>query len=317
MSNSGDSNTRKGDGVAGIVNQDSQVLLSLPQTRMVNWRRWLRSSARFMRNKPLGGLGLLLMVFFLFVAVTSPILATHDPTYTYAKDRLLPPSGEHWLGTDFLGRDMFSRIVLGSRISIYIGLASMLGAAVAGAVLGVTSAFIGGKYDLTVQRFVDALTAFPSLLLAMALLAAFGHSHVNVMLALVIVFSPRVTRVVRSTSLSIKQMPYVEAATAIGATDNRIMFRHVLPNTFAPLIIIASGLIGSAILIEASLSFLGIGTPGALSWGGLLSGQAMRFFTTSPWIVLFPGLSLTLLVFAVNVFGDALRDVLDPRLRGR
>ena len=303
--------------MAGIVNQDSQVLLSLPQTRIVNWGLWLRSGARFMRNKPLGGLGLLLMVFFLFVAVTSPILATHDPTYTYAKDRLLPPSWEHWLGTDFLGRDMFSRIVLGSRISIYIGLASMLGAAVAGAVLGVTSAFIGGKYDLTVQRFVDALTAFPSLLLAMALLAAFGHSHVNVMLALVIVFSPRVTRVVRSTSLSIKQMPYVEAATAIGATDNRIMFRHVLPNTFAPLIIIASGLIGSAILIEASLSFLGIGTPGALSWGGLLSGQAMRFFTTSPWIVLFPGFSLTLLVFAVNVFGDALRDVLDPRLRGR
>jgi peptide/nickel transport system permease protein len=303
--------------VTGIVKQDSQVELSLPQTRKGNWRQWLRSIARFMRYKPLGGAGLFLMVLFFLVAIAAPLIASHDPTATYARDRLLPPSGEHWLGTDFLGRDLFSRIVLGSRISIYIGLASMLGAAVVGAVLGVTSAYIGGKYDLTIQRFVDALTAFPSLLLALALVAAFGASINNVMVALVIVFSPRVTRVVRSTSLSIKQMPYVEAATAIGATDIRIMFRHVMPNTFAPLIIIASGLIGSAILIEASLSFLGIGTPGALSWGGLLSGQAMRFFTTSPWIVLFPGFSLTLLVFAVNVFGDALRDVLDPRLRGR
>lgn len=290
---------------------------TLVQTRMAQWRRWLRAFTRFVRTKPLGGAGLFLMAVFLLVAITAPLIASYDPTATLARERLLPPSWKHWFGTDFLGRDMFSRIVWGSRVSINIGVFSMLGAAAIGAVLGVTSAYIGGKYDLTIQRFVDALTAFPSLLLAMALVAAFGHSHFNVMVALIIVFSPRVTRVVRSTSLSIKQMAYVEAAIAIGATSGRIMIRHVMPNTFASLIIIASGLIGSAIIIEASLSFLGIGTPGALSWGSLLSGQAMRFFTTSPWIVLFPGISLTLLVFAVNVFGDALRDVLDPRLRGR
>ncbi len=281
------------------------------------WRSYLRAFARFMRTKPLGAIGVILIVLFVLLAITAPSVSPRDPAEIDAYNILASPTSDHLFGTDMLGRDMLSRTIWGSRVSIFVGLVSMLGASIVGAVLGVTSAYFVGKFDLIVQRFIDALTAFPSLLLAMALVAAFGSSFLNVIAALVIVFTPRITRVVRSVALSIKEMPYVESSRAIGAADLRIMFRHILPNTFASLIIVSSGLIGSAIVIEASLSFLGVGTTNLVSWGGLLSGEVMQFFTAAPWIVLFPGIALTLLVFGVNVLGDALRDVLDPRLRGR
>ena len=272
---------------------------------------------RFMKRKPLGGLGLILVSFFIAVAIFSPWLAPYNPATTVFNQRLLPPSSTHWFGTDMLGRDMASRTIIGSRISIAIGLLAMAGATIGGAALGVTSGYFGGKFDLFTQRIIDSLTAFPALLMALALVAAFGNSYLNVVWALVIVFTPRVTRIVRSASMSVKQMPYVEAARALGASSLRIMLRHILPNAFASLIVVSSGLIGAAILTEASLSFLGLGTPGMLSWGGLLNGNVMRFFQQAPWIVLFPGFALTLLVFGVNVLADSMRDVLDPRMRGR
>ena len=204
----------------------------------------------------------------------------------------------------------------GARISMLVGVVSMLAASFIGTAVGITSAHFGGWYDLVVQRFIDGLTAFPSLLLAIALMAAFGQSLTNVMLALTIVFTPRITRVVRSAALGIKQTPYIDAARAIGATNLRIMVRHLLPNIFAPLLVIATASVGTMIIIEASLSFLGVGTPAAvISWGSLLSGETQTYFATAPWIGLFPGFALTIVVFGINVFGDSLRDVLDPRLR--
>ena len=193
----------------------------------------------------------------------------------------------------------------------------MLSAGAIGSLIGVTSAYFGGYFDLLVQRFIDATAAFPTLLLALALMAAFGSSLNNILLSLTIVFTPRVARVVRSVSLSIKEMPYVESARAIGASDLRIMLRHLLPNTFASLIVVATSLIGSAVLIEASLSFLGVGLPAdVISWGAMLAGDVLIDFASAPWVGIFPAMALTIAVFGVNVFGDALRDVLDPRMRG-
>ncbi len=288
-----------------------------PMPAPSRWSRGLRASRRFLRTKPLGTIGIFLIIFFAIVALVAPAISPNNPKETNVFNILASPSLEYPFGTDMLGRDMLSRTIWGSRVSIFIGLVSMLGASIVGALLGVASAYFAGKFDLIVQRFIDALTAFPSLLLAMALVAAFGSSFLNIIAALVIVFTPRITRVVRSVALSIKGMPYIESSRSIGARDTRIMLRHILPNTFASLIIASSGLIGSAIVIEASLSFLGVGTTNTISWGGLLSREVMAFFTAAPWIVIYPGVALTLLVFGVNILGDALRDVLDPRLRGR
>lgn len=293
----------------------AQTIAQMPAPSQ--WNRGFRASRRFLRTKPLGAIGVFLIIFFSVVALAAPAISPNNPKDTNVLNILASPSLEYPFGTDMLGRDMLSRTIWGSRVSIFIGLISMLGASVVGALLGVASAYFAGKFDLIVQRFIDALSAFPSLLLAMALVAAFGSSFLNIIAALIIVFTPRITRVVRSVALSIKAMPYVESSKSIGASDGRIMFRHILPNTFASLIITSSGLIGSAIVIEASLSFLGVGTTNTISWGGLLSREVMAFFTAAPWIVIYPGVALTLLVFGVNILGDALRDVLDPRLRGR
>ena len=229
----------------------------------------------------------------------------------------MAPSSDFWFGTDFLGRDILSRTMFGARTSILVGLSTMLLAASIGSIVGVSSAYFGGIYDLIVQRLIDVLTALPSLLLALALMAALGLSFTNIILALAIVFTPRVTRVVRSVSLSIKEMPCVKSTRSMGASNMRIMLRHMLPNTLPSLIVVAPSLMGGAILIEASLSFLGVGTPylPIISWGGMLSSWYRDF--EAPWSVIFPGFALTLVVFAVNVFGDALRDVLDPKLRDR
>ena len=281
------------------------------------WRRYRTASVRFLRTKRLGAVGVAIVAIFVIAAAAAPYLPLLSTTATDDMNKLVSPNAHNWFGTDMLGRDVFSRTVWGARVSIFVGVITMLGASVIGAMVGVTSAYFGGRYDLTVQRFVDGLSAFPALLLALALVAAFGSSIFIIIMAMVVVFTPGVTRVVRSVSLSIKQMPYAEAARAIGATEARIMLRHILPNTFASLLIVTTGLVGSAIITEASLSFLGVGTAGYITWGGLLSGQVMQFFSSAPWIVLFPGFALTLLVFGINVFGDALRDVLDPRLRGR
>ena len=280
--------------------------------------RYFRVLGRFMRTKPLGSAGLIIVVFAIVVSASADLVAPHDPFDVSARRVLLAPQAAHWFGTDQLGRDLLSRVIFGARVSILVGVSSMLIASVIGSAIGVSTAYFAGKYDLIVQRFVDALTAFPSLLLALALMAAFGASFTNVVIALAVVFTPRVSRVVRSVSLSIKEMPYVDAARAIGASNNRIMLRHVLPNTFASLMVISTSLVGSAILIEASLSFLGVGMPSnIISWGSMLSGENLLHFASAPWVGLFPGFALTVVVFGINMFGDALRDTLDPKLRGR
>lgn len=272
----------------------------------------------FIKKKPLGGTGVIILLLCVLIAAAAPMLATQDPSDISGMDQYLPPSSDHYFGTDVFGRDLYSRVLYGTRVSLYIGVIAMIAATSIGAALGVTSAYYGGKYDLYLQRVIDVLTMLPSLVLALALMAVFGPGFVSLIVAMIIIFSSRGVRVIRSQSLSIKEMPYVEASRAIGATDMRIILRHVLPNTFGPTMVIATTMIGSAIIIEASLSFLGVGLPAdTISWGGMLSGEVLTEFSSFPWIGIFPGMALSIVVFAINVFGDALRDVFDPRLRGR
>ena len=282
------------------------------------WSRWFDSTKRFISQKPLGATGLGILFVAAVIGIVGPNFTPHDPLKANAFAILESPNSSYWFGTDVLGRDILTRIILGARVSLYVGLLAVAGAAILGSAIGVTSGFYGGYYDLLVQRFIDALSAFPSLLLAIALMAAFGQSLNNIILALAIIFTPRFTRVVRSVTLSIKEYPYVEAARAIGASNIRIMLLHVLPNTFASLMVISTASVGTMIIIEASLSFLGVGTPSHIvSWGAMLSGDTQAYFSGAPWIGIFPGMALSLVVFGINVFGDALRDVLDPKLRGR
>ena len=273
---------------------------------------------KFIKNKPLGGTGVIILALCGLIAIFAPVIATQDPSDISGMDQYLAPSSEHFFGTDVFGRDLFSRVIYGTRVSLYIGIIAMIAATSLGAALGVTSAYYGGKYDLYLQRVIDVLTMLPSLVLALALMAVFGPGFVSLIVAMIIIFSSRGVRVIRSQSLSIKEMPYVEASRAIGGSDMRIILRHVLPNTFGPTMVIATTMIGSAIIIEASLSFLGVGLPAdTISWGGMLSGEVLTEFSSFPWIGFFPGMALSIVVFAINVFGDALRDVFDPRLRGR
>ena len=298
--------------------QEGTQVIAPPQIRRRSFRKSAKSLWRFMRTKPLGGVGVVIIVATLFVALFADVLAPYDPLRINARDRLQAPSAQHFFGTDVTGKDVYSRVILGTRISLLVGVVAMLLSSAIGAFTGITSAFFGKTYDLITQRIVDALIAFPSLLLAMALIAGFGSSLWVVIWALVITSAPRASRVIRSAALSIKEMPYVEASRAIGAPGPRIMLQHILPNTFAPLIIISSASVGTLIVAEASLSFLGVGTPAHLvSWGSMLSGDTQAYFASAPWIGIFPGAALSLVVFGMSVLGDSLRDVLDPRLRGR
>ena len=271
------------------------------------------------RTKPLGTVGALIIAFFAIVALAAPVAAPYDPNLTNP-DRVFarPGASDAWFGTDMLGRDMLSRTIYGARTSMLVGVTVTVAATIIAGTLGITSAYLGGKVDLIVQRFIDAKSAFPSLLLALAFMAAFGPSFASLIIALTLIFSSRGVRVIRSQVLSIRETPYVDAARSIGANTLRIMVRHVAPNTFGLMMVVATTSIGSVIIVEASLSFLGV-TPGGvvISWGGLLASRMMRHFAEAPWMVLFPGFALTILVFGVNILGDALRDVLDPRMRGR
>ena len=278
----------------------------------------------FTKRKPLGAVGLWITVAFIFLAVFAEYIIPWDPFEFHRRNPVDPPLTQHssgtmfWFGTDQIGRDVFSRTLVGARVSMYVGLVTMLAAAGGGLLLGVSSAYIGGKFDLIIQRFVDGIIAMPTLILAMALVAALGQSINNVILAIAIVQIPRITRVIRSAALSIKEVPYIEAARSIGASDWRVMLRHVAPNTMAPLLIVASSAVGSIIITESTLSFLGLGVdPETLTWGALVSGDARLHFAAAPWMLFGPGIAVTLVVFGTNMFGDALRDVLDPKLRGR
>jgi peptide/nickel transport system permease protein len=281
------------------------------------WRS-LGSVWQFARRQPLGAAGAILMALMLIAAVGAEMIATHDPTRTHPAQTLAPPGGQYWLGTDHLGRDIFSRIVFGARISLAVGLASTLLSAIAGGLVGLVSGYAGGWIDLTIQRVMDIMQGLPLLVLALVMVAALGPSVPNVILAISVPIVPRVGRVIRASTLAIRELGYVEAAQALGARHLRIAFRHIFPHTLAPLIVLATAQLGSAILVEASLSFLGLGVPEPFpSWGRMLAVAAAEYAQKAPWVVLFPGIAISLAVFGANLLGDALRDTLDPRLRGR
>jgi peptide/nickel transport system permease protein len=272
----------------------------------------------FVRQKPLGAIGAVILFAFIFVAIFAPWLATHDPDLNNYRARIKPPSAEHWFGTDNFGRDIYSRVVYGARISIYVGiLATLIGTSI-GALTGLLSGFLGGRVDQIVQRIADVMFTIPGLVLAMAIVTMLGPSLFNVIIAIAIPRIPDTNRVIRSAVLSVKESLYVDAAHAIGCASWRIMLQHILPNVTAPYIVVASAGLSGAILVEASLSFLGLGVPPpAPSWGRMLSVEGMRFFETAIWMAVFPGVFISAAVFGANLFGDALRDVLDPKLRGR
>jgi peptide/nickel transport system permease protein len=269
------------------------------------------------RRKPLGAIGAIILFAFIVMALLASQLATHDPDLNDYRARVKPPSVEHWFGTDNFGRDIYSRAIYGARISMYVGiLATLLGTSI-GAAAGLFSGFLGGRIDQFVQRVADVMFTIPGLVLAMAIVTMLGPSMFNVVLAIAIPRIPDTNRVIRSAVLSVKESLFVDAAHAVGCANWRIMLRHILPNVMAPYIVIASTSLGGAILVEASLSFLGMGVPPpAPSWGRMLSLEGMRFFETAPWMAIFPGIFISAAVFGANLFGDALRDVLDPKLRG-
>jgi peptide/nickel transport system permease protein len=273
---------------------------------------------KFIRTKPVGAVGGGIILAMLVVAAAAGTLAPYDPFTADYSLQFARPSVEHWFGTDEFGRDILSRIMHGARIALFVGFsASFLGCTIGG-LLGVTSAYLGGKFDLLHERFMDMLLAFPQLILALAIASILGPAVPNVVIAIAIPIIPRAARVVRATSLSVKENVYVEAVNALGAGHSRVVLRHIVPNVVAPYIIMLTATLGSAILAEAALSYLGLGaaepTP---SWGLMLSGSALSYAEKAPWIPIFPGVAISLGVFGFNLFGDSLRDALDPKLRGR
>ena len=273
--------------------------------------------ARFVRKKPLGAAGGVLMLVMLLTGVLADVLQTHDPIATDAAATLARPGPAHWLGTDHLGRDIYSRIVHGARVSLIVGIGSTLLGSVLGGIIGLLSGYAGGKTDLATQRLLDILQGLPLLVLALVMSASLGPSIQNVIVAISIPIVPRAARLIRSSVLAIRELAYVEAARALGVRHMRVALRHILPNTMGPFIVLITAQLGGSILIEATLSFLGFGVPEPYpSWGRMLSIAAAEYAEKAPWLVIWPGLAISLAVFGTNLLGDALRDTLDPRLRG-
>jgi peptide/nickel transport system permease protein len=276
------------------------------------WSRILHHAG----SHPLGVIGAFIMLVFVFVAIFAGFLTAYDPIGTNSAISLAHPSQAHWLGADNMGRDIYSRIIYGARISLAVGIGSTSLGCALGVTLGLASGYIGGWVDLVIQRVVDVLQSMPLLVLALVMAASLGPALDNTIVAIAIPLVPYTARVIRSNTLALREQPFVEAARAVGMSEFRIAVRHVLPNTLAPLIVIATAQLGAAILTEASLSFLGLGVPEPHpSWGRMLSESATEYMHVAPWLVIFPGLAISLAVFGTNLFGDALRDILDPRLR--
>lgn len=279
---------------------------------------WPEHVSGFVRAKPLGAVGAVIILAMLAVALLAHALAPYDPYLADYAAQFSRPGAEHWFGTDEFGRDVLSRIMYGARIALFVGFAASFAGCSLGATLGVVSAYCGGTVDLLLERVMDVLLAFPQLILALAVASILGPAVPNVVIAVAIPIIPRAARVVRATALSIKENQYVEAAHGLGASHYRVVAQHLLPNVFAPYLIILTAQLGTAILAEAALSYLGLGaaepTP---SWGLMLSGSAPAYAEKAPWIGLFPGIAISLAVFGFSLFGDSLRDALDPKLRGK
>jgi peptide/nickel transport system permease protein len=279
-------------------------------------RAWAESVLRFARRKPLGASGAALVLVMGVAALLADVIAPYHPLETNYTRMMAPPSLAHWLGTDEFGRDILSRIIYGARTALLVGFTSALAGATLGLVIGVASAYFGGRIDLGIQRIMDIFLSFPLIILALAVVAILGSGTFKVILAILVPMVPRAARVCRSSALAIRPLSYVDAARAAGFSNRRIILRHMLPNVMAPYLIMLTAFVGQAILLEASLSFLGLGvqepTP---AWGLMLHGGATQYAESAPWMAIFPGIAISLGVFAFNLFGDSLRDVLDPRLR--
>ena len=275
------------------------------------------STIDFSRKKPLGAIGGGILGILIIIAILAPVISPFDPEEVHPERAYEAPGGRLLLGGDATGRDVMSRLFHGGRISLFVGLVSVGIGITFGSLLGVASAYLGGKFDLVVQRFVDAFIAFPGIILALAIMAVLGSSVTNIIIALVFVLGPSAIRTVRSQALAVKEMDYVLAATAIGAGSTRIVLRHMVPNCLAIFMILATLNLGFAIIVEASLSFLGVGVPpNVATWGSMLAEGGVTYIDEAYWLAVFPGIALSLAVFGINLLGDALRDVLDPRLRG-
>ncbi len=278
--------------------------------------RWLSAIISFIRRRPVGAAGAAIIVLMILSALFAPVIAPYDPLETNFAVQLAPPNTVHWLGTDAFGRDLLSRLIYGSRTALLVGFTSSFLGATLGALTGVASAYFGGRTDLLIQRVVDILLSFPIIILALAVVSIFGTGVGNVIMAITVPMIPNCARVVRSSALAVRETRYVDAARAAGFGHLRIIFRHMTPNVMAPYLIMLTAFVGQAILLEASLSFLGLGvaepTP---AWGLMLRGAAVEFAESAPWMAIFPGLAISLAVLAFNLFGDSLRDALDPKLR--
>ena len=270
------------------------------------------------KKNPLGAFGFGVVLLMVFMALFADVITMYDPEDISFGDMLVSPNFDFLLGTDQLGRDIFTRIVYGARTALLVGITASVVGAFIGLILGVASAYFGGTFDLLFQRFMDVFMAFPLIILALAIVSIFGGGIDKVILAITIPFIPRCARVVRSNALAIREIPYVDAARAMGFSHSRIILRHMVPNVMAPFLIMITAFVGQAILTEASLSYLGMGvqepTP---AWGLMLQGGAEEYAESAPWVPIFPGVAITLAVFGFNLFGDAVRDTLDPRLRSQ
>lgn len=277
---------------------------------------------QFIRTEPLGLFGFLVVLLYFILAVGAAWISPYNPEEIDFAAQLAAPSREHLFGTDQYGRDVFSRIVYGARTALAVGILSSLVGCTIGALVGATSGYFGGRIDNAIQRLVDVMLSFPIIVLAMVVVAVLGKRpvfgvDVNLIVAIALPFIPKMARVARSATLAIVQMPFIDAARAAGFSHARIILRHIAPNIVAPYLIMATAFIAQAILLEASLSFLGLGvTEPTPAWGLMLSGKAADFYKEAPWMILFPGLAITLAVFAFNLFGDSLRDWLDPKMKG-
>ena len=291
----------------------------IPQLEAATKRRPLLTDffVRLVREKPLGLAGGVIVLMLLFTGIFAGVLAPYDMTEIHIWDTFAGSSMTYLLGTDQLGRDILSRLIYGARVSLIVGLAGTTVSVVVSAIIGVPSGYLGGKYDITMQRFVDAWMSFPGLIILITVMSIVGGGMVQIIVVLGILGGIGTSRVIRSAVIAIKESDYFLAAKAIGSTNTSTVIRHIIPNVMAPTIIIFSITIGDMILSEAGLSFLGFGLPPEdASWGGMLSGEGRRYMQLKPELAIFPGLCLAAAIFGTNVFGDAMRDLLDPRLRG-
>lgn len=293
-----------------------------PQIQRVRNRtvveRAYTSFRRFVVRKPLGTLGLVIIVGLVIIGLFPGAFDRTDPNALDPLRLLEEPGSDAWFGTDQLGRDMYSRVIHGTQVAVFVGFGSAAIAALIGTTIGIVSGYYGGKVDMIFQRLVDAILAFPPLVLALAVVVAIGPSVTNLVITLSFVLSPTFARIVRASTLSVRRQVYVDAAISVGQNTPLILIRHILPNVAAPILVVGTGAIGSAILVESSLSFLGLGPqPPDATWGSMLSLEARFYLTTAWWLAVVPGVAISVAVLAFNLLGDALRDVLDPQLRGQ